>query len=83
MVQAEEAEKAKQARLLEALRMAEEVKAKKEAMRREVGFRESSAIICCFISSEYSFFWDDSVISKPIFVNNSSDQSFLMQSNVK
>jgi len=36
-VQAEEAEKAKQARLLESLRMAEEVKANKEAMRREAG----------------------------------------------
>ncbi|KAM7209697.1 Cbp4 [Naviculisporaceae sp. PSN 640] len=37
IVQAEEAEKAKQAKVLESLKLAEEVKAQKEAIRREAG----------------------------------------------
>lgn len=37
IVQAEEAEKAKQAKVLESLKLAEDVKAQKEAMRREAG----------------------------------------------
>lgn len=42
IVQAEEEEKAKQAKVQEAIRMAEEIKARKEAMRREAGLSTES-----------------------------------------
>ncbi|KAM7222794.1 Cbp4 [Rhypophila decipiens] len=43
IVQAEEAEKAKQAKVLESLKLAEEVKAQKEAIRREAGLPPSQS----------------------------------------
>lgn len=42
MAQAEAEEKAKQASVTEAVRMAEEIKARKEAMRKEAGLATES-----------------------------------------